>query len=234
MYVSRPDKSLSLSPTKAAERRAGSEERYAILVQGRLANASEKYNRYFVLDLSNEGEDEKDAIVSVKYYVLWIFIELFYRLSEFTILVVILRSVNVLAFADYGIPGAARKARLATLAILCFVGVVSLTTFCLVAGYYGNFADANFDELPSLVNVIVGFFVTYNVLYSVAAIYVVVIAAIGIARTRSKVSASDFHCRENSVNRLTFLDVIYYVARWDMPLAAGCGLSGRCNNGLFF
>lgn len=145
---------------------------------------------YFILDLSNLGEDEKNAIVSVKYFVLLIFIELFYRISEYTILFVILRTVNVLAFADYGNPAAHRKARLVTLLILGIVGLVSLTTFCLVAGYYGSFANANFDALDNLVAAIIGFFVAYNTVYSVAAIYVIAVTGMGLMRQRSKVRDS--------------------------------------------
>jgi hypothetical protein len=137
------------------------------------------------MDLSNLGEDEKDAIVSVEYYVLWIFIELFYRISEFAILFVVLRTVHVLAFADYG--GNAPKARLVTRIILGCVGIVSLTTFCLVAGYYGSFANENFGVLDDLATVIVGFYVAYNSVYSAAALYVIGVAVVGLVRTRAKV-----------------------------------------------
>jgi hypothetical protein len=142
------------------------------------------------MDLSNLGEDEKDAIVSVQYYILFIFIELFYRISEYSVLFVVLRTVNVLAFADYGNPAAHRKARHATFIILGIVGLVSLTTFCLVASYYGSFADEKFYALDNLVSAIIGFYVTYNAVYSVAAFYMIGVAGMGLARTRSKVRVS--------------------------------------------
>jgi hypothetical protein len=142
---------------------------------------------YFIMDLSNLGEDEKDAIVSVQYYILYIFIELFYRISEYSVLFVVLRTVNVFAFADYGNPAAHKKARHTTFIILGVVGLVSLTTFCLVASYYGLFANEKFYALDNLVSAIIGFYVTYNVVYSVAAFYMIGVAGMGLARTRSKV-----------------------------------------------
>jgi hypothetical protein len=142
---------------------------------------------YFILDLSNLGEDEKNAIVSLNYYILYIFTQLFSQISEFAILFVIIRTVNVSAFVDYGNPAVHRKARISTLVLLSIMGLVSLTTFALVTGYYAAYIKFDFDALDKVVSAVIGFFVAYYAVYSTASIYIIVVAAIGVARQRSKV-----------------------------------------------
>ncbi len=139
------------------------------------------------MDLSNLGEDEQDAIVGVQYYVLYIFIQLLSQIAEFAILFVALRTANVFAFVDYGRAGAHRQARLSTRVVLGIMGLVSLTTFAMVTAYYGAFANADFEIVNNIVRAVIGLVVTYYAVYLAASLYVLAVAAIGVARQRSKV-----------------------------------------------
>jgi hypothetical protein len=142
---------------------------------------------YFVLDLTTLGEDEKSAVVSYHYYVIYIFTELFYRISEIVILFVIARTVNLLAFHDFANQASHRGVRLLTFILIGIVGVVSTVTWSLFAGYYGS--RANRIYAYKLVPVTIGFIVTYGAMYFTSSIFIFVVAILAAVRQRSKVRA---------------------------------------------
>jgi len=143
---------------------------------------------YFVLDLTTEGEDEDDAIVSYHYFIIYIFAELFFRISEFAILLVVARTVNLSAFRDFGSQAVHRRVRLLTFFLFGIVGVVSITTFGLFAGYYGYFAAGLWTGAAGLVPATTAFIVAYGTLYSTASLYIFVVSILAVARQRSKAS----------------------------------------------
>lgn len=65
------------------------------------------------------------------------------------------------------------------------MGVVSITTFGLFAGYYGSLANGVWAN--KLVPVTIGFIVAYGTVYSTASLYIIVVAILAAARQRSKV-----------------------------------------------
>lgn len=140
---------------------------------------------YFILDLTSLGEDEENAVVSYYYYILYIFTEFFFQISEFAILLVIARTVNLLAFRDFANQGAHRAVRFLTFFLIGIVGAVSITTFGLYAGYCGYLASGLYAA--NLVPVTIGFFVAYGAVYLTASLYLIVVAICAAARERSKV-----------------------------------------------
>jgi hypothetical protein len=140
---------------------------------------------YFVLDLTTEGEDEDDAIVNYHYFIIYIFSELFFRISEFAILLVVARTVNLSAFRDFANQTAHRRVRFLTFFLFGIVGVVSITTFGLFASYYGYFKTGVWAG--GLVPATTGFIVAYGTVYSTASLYIFVVSILAVARQRSKV-----------------------------------------------
>lgn len=123
--------------------------------------------------------------MSYNYYVLFIFTELFFQLSEFTILIVIVRTVNLLAFRDFANQTAHRPARFLTFFLIGIVGAASLTLFGLLTGYYGSLANGIYTY--KLVPVAIGFIVAYSAVYTTTSLYITVIAILAVVQQRSKV-----------------------------------------------
>lgn len=137
-----------------------------------------------MLDLTNEGEEEDDAIIDIHYYVIYIFSELFFQLAEFAILVVVAQTVRQLAFRDFTNPGSYRTVRLLPFILIGTVAAVSITTFGLMAGYYGYYA--NDVWAANLVNVTMGFLVAYGTVYTATSLYIAGVAIFAAVRQRSK------------------------------------------------
>jgi hypothetical protein len=123
--------------------------------------------------------------VSYHYFIIYIFAELFFRISEFAILLVVARTVNLSAFRDFANQAAHRRVRFLTFFLFGIVGVVSITTFGLFASYYGYFATGVWGG--GLVPVTTGFIVAYGTVYSTASLYIFVVSILAVARQRSKV-----------------------------------------------
>jgi hypothetical protein len=140
---------------------------------------------YFVLDLTNEGVEEDDAVVNSHYYVIYIFSELFFQIAEFAILVVVARTVNLIAFRDFANPASHRVMRFLTFFLIGTVATISIITYGLFAGYYSFLANGLWAN--NLVPVTIGFIVAYGTVYSAASLFMTGVAIIAVARQRSKV-----------------------------------------------
>lgn len=131
--------------------------------------------------------------MSSYYFVLFIFAQLVYQIAELIILIVIARTVNLLAFRDFANQAAHRGARFLTFFFIGLVGIVSLVTLSLYASFYGYLANGyNADNIGQ---VTIGFLVGYGAVYVVASIFIFVIITRAVVRQRSRVSTKiDFHC----------------------------------------
>lgn len=138
-----------------------------------------------MLDLTNEGEEEDNALISSHYYVIYIFSELFFQLAEFAILVVIAQTVHQLAFRDFTNPASNRAVRLLPFILIGIVAAVSITLFGLFAGHYGYLANG--ISADNLVNVTIGFFITYSTVFTATSLYITGVAIFAAAQQRSKV-----------------------------------------------
>ena len=117
---------------------------------------------------------------------IYIFSELFFQLAEFAILVVVARTVHLLAFRDFTNPASHRAVRLLPFILIGIVGAVSIIAFGLFAGYYGYLA--NVIWAANLVNVTIGFNIAYGAVYTATSLYITGVAMYAAVRQRSKVS----------------------------------------------
>jgi len=141
---------------------------------------------YFILDLANLGLAEKNAVVSYQYFVVFIFMELFFRISELVILFVIARTVNLLAFRDFANRATHRGIRNTTFIFIGIVGVLSTVTWSLYAAYYGSRANGSYAY--KIVPATIGFIVAYGAVYTITSVFILAIAIVAVRRQRSKAS----------------------------------------------